>query len=507
MHYRFQEDGINELHSIHQLRNRYNDTEPDLESYDPPIRYKVPAETDLYAMCALFCLDPETVWKMNAAYFGMRSDTIIRPGITLTLPGDAVNVPTEDIVPLQDETATVTAQNETATVTAQDETQTAPAPSADYPSTAPHADISREEALENIKADKYSSDPDLQYAVAKKLLIENELHPFLSKDDRQLLISLVAKSNEPTATDTKEETVTPAQAKYRKVTDPEMIKSAAYTITQNDGRVKNAFQFFSRIKEKIPEQAERDKELFTFFTGANERNPAITIDPALPYQGLTNADAVQQQQIKISGNLSYPLAVYTFMHELNHYMGMWYASKEARQENVRRANKETKAVKQINTTDDPAHGIYRDLNKAEQLSASDEGSTATVDTIMRQVAQTEEPLYPHPRTAEQRKIYKEWIERNTSPEGVPPSETDKQAKLHEIRLGLLYAAADTYSDWGMMVDEDAMKLYGSTGVELGSAFEKQAFGFYDPAKKNDDWAINAPGKFEEKYKGLINWYE
>ena len=46
-----------------------------------------------------------------------------------------------------------------------------------------------------------------------------------------------------------------------------------------------------------------------------------------------------------------------------------------------------------------------------------------------------------------------------------------------------------------------------TGVELGYAFEKDAYGFFDEDQEKGEWAENFNLKFEEKFATLIGWYK
>jgi len=265
------------------------------------------------------------------------------------------------------------------------------------------------------------------------------------------------------------------------------VQKRAWEIVQSDANVSHAFQFLHKMK-RGEKQAERDKELARFFEGGDYK-------PVLIFKAMNTVGATDEQPgdeknkiIKLNKKDSFTLMVYTYLHEMNHYMDIWYTSEAAKNEHKHKTRKERRGG--IRPEKDS------DLSKQEQQAAMVEGLNATIEEIIMEMKRPAQPN-DHPRVESMKdKAGHSFRDRYNIWKQAPGSKTEADFD-EEIRNELKTPAVDAYSDWGLDVNSKN-ELQGS-GLEMGFAFEKMAYGFYVPGQQPGEWAKDVPNKFEKKY--------
>jgi hypothetical protein len=294
--------------------------------------------------------------------------------------------------------------------------------------------------------------------------------------------------------------------------DASDVETAAWNIVQNEASVKNAVLFFSQIKKEHPDTKDQDKELQEFYSLKGTYHPIVTIG-ACATTGKTDADYYDtpRKPMVLSDKNSFALDVSTYLHEMMHYIDIWYNSEAAIKYGKERTNEEDIDTKQSNEAE-MKKGITPstsdDLTEEEQISALSESLTATVDQIIIDMQQKYPQPNEHLRVPELRTKYYKWLNKEeASAEWKKLSGTQQQEKIDEhlakvkkeqMKKPLKYYGFKLGQGkrWGLKMKKGQLS---GTGMELGFAYEKAAYGFYDPKTKNKDWAVGFNKKFEEKY--------
>jgi hypothetical protein len=295
--------------------------------------------------------------------------------------------------------------------------------------------------------------------------------------------------------------------------DPDMIQTAAKAIVDSDPKVRKTLIFYTPIND-LPKGTDKVVELEKFLSGINK--PILTTPTGMTLQGETPSASSKSTApslgMHINPTLNYPVAVSVYLHELNHYINIWYSTAAAGSQKVKNNAEGGLGIERYLN--------YSHLSKGKQINALGEVLNYRVELIMSQVIQDEEPENPQPQTADLRKEYQDWLKKDytdwltkkektkawqkLSPkkqekEKLVKIETEKQ-KIHDKIVKL---ATKAYKNWGAIANKKGK--ISTTGVELGFAYEKEAYSFNKKEKKN--WVKNFNDNFEKQYATVVDWYE
>jgi hypothetical protein len=352
-------------------------------------------------------------------------------------------------------------------------------PQVGFPSEAPYADTDANGALEKIKSGKYSDNPEAELATAKRLLIEDMVNPFLSEEDKQLLISIITGTkaeNEPDTKTTESDKTTDAILASN--WEESKVKAAAWKIVNAWPQVKSALLIYGGIgSKKIVPEGEQNAELEKFFNSGPYEPRIESLSGDGSAETPPQSGKEPHQVIQINPRLSFSVAVSRYLHEMNHYMDKYY-------------NGETVPVDLKKDQAEGTGGIANDtlLSEDEQLNSFGEFMNPLIERILSDMQNDPVPN-EHPRVAALRAEFRS------------PDRLEKNDKkfISAKRKALRDDAVIKYEAWGA-TKELGGNLF-STGVELGFAFDKAAHGFFEAGKT--DWAHNFDTKFEEKYNAEL----
>jgi hypothetical protein len=174
---------------------------------------------------------------------------------------------------------------------------------------------------------------------------------------------------------------------------------------------------------------------------------------------------------------------------MTHYTDIWYSSMSAQIRGKKRPRAERESgLPQVDKTDP---------GKKEQISAMEESLTATIEQILIDMQKTNPQPNEHirvegvPAGTGERALYKQASSKKGFNADLYVNKRRKALKNIAAGPGGIYEA------WGSKVNK-AGEITG-TGLELGFAFEKAAYGFYSPQQKKGEWAVGFHDKFEKKY--------
>lgn len=287
------------------------------------------------------------------------------------------------------------------------------------------------------------------------------------------------------------------------------VKKSAWLILQSDPAVQRAFIFLHKIDIDFPDAKDQLTELYKFFDVDDKAKgpyvPKLSIrkfDPvtegnttgATPESNKILAVPGQQVNLNIVNNES--VAISTYLHEMNHYIDQWYNSKAAKTYG-RSRNSETEFSKGV------APRQAGDLSETEQVSALSEFEEENVKQIIADMQLPKARSGEHPAVDGLRKEYQDFV---TGKEYLAMKADDQKKALDEFvaearmnvqdQVGVAYGRTLFRKRWALKVKKGKFR---NSGIEMGFAFEKMAYGFYDQQKKNADWAANFNAKFEAKY--------
>jgi hypothetical protein len=261
----------------------------------------------------------------------------------------------------------------------------------------------------------------------------------------------------------------PVKEKY----DEGDVANAAWNIVQNEQSVKNAFLFFSQIKKM--DKSKWEEELANLFVG--KYKPRIRIKHIKTAGGTREQPGPRKhKKIKLASATSFSVAVSSYLHEMAHYADIWYSSLAARMEGKNRPSVEKKGIHSSEKSD---------ASWTEQKEALGEGVTAKIDQILIDLQQSIPQRNEDPRVPELRSQYQK---------AQKDPKFDRDKHLKDVRTVLLKAAVGAYRDYG---SSRKGEKFSATGIELGFAFEKAAYGF--SGSKKGEWAVGFNDKFEAKY--------
>jgi hypothetical protein len=255
----------------------------------------------------------------------------------------------------------------------------------------------------------------------------------------------------------------------------ENIKTAAWNIIQHETSVKNAFLFYSKIMHNFP-KSEWDAELEKFFKG--EYSARVKLRRNLGTSGATpvRQGGRKHKVTKINARSDFALAVATYLHEMVHYADIVYSSRAPKKKHRRNPAEGTSG---IGLPAGSGQAGAKHLSKSEQISARTESIDATIEQILKDMQSPAPRPNEHPRLArrEREQFFKA---KQASGFDLVKYLADRRAELH--------GQADAiYEDWA----DPTENL-----LELGFAFDKEAYGFYYDPKQKESWAEQFMGKFE-----------
>jgi hypothetical protein len=274
------------------------------------------------------------------------------------------------------------------------------------------------------------------------------------------------------------------------------VQKTAWAIVQSDSQVRHTYEFLHMI-ERDGKQEERDKVLDDFFEGGDKK-PALSIIDT-DSSGGTPEDFTtkQHKSIYLNDQNSFTVNVATYLHELNHYIDIWYNS-EAAGDSYKARQEMEKGIEPEEATK------TTDLSKTEQTDALGESLNATINQIILEMQRPPRPN-DHPRVEGEpkrtkgkykglrfRKSYDTWAADTD-----PKKETYDEF-INGVRKELAKAAIGRklYGPWGAKKNA-ANEITETTRIEMGFAFEKMAYGFN--TGEHGEWAVDLIQKFEEKY--------
>jgi hypothetical protein len=271
----------------------------------------------------------------------------------------------------------------------------------------------------------------------------------------------------------------------------EDIKTAAWNIIQHEARVRNAFLFYSQIMHNFPE-SEWDAELEKFFQG--EHSAKVKLRRNLRTSGATPSRYGWRKHkvTRINSRSDFALAVATYLHEMTHYADIWYSSRAPKKKH-RREGAEWTAGIDLPSADKlaaPGQKGVKHLSKDEQTSARIEATDETIEQILKDMQSPVPWPHEHPRLAHR--------ERKRFFRAKRKSGFNLDAYLAGRKAKLRSRADNQYEAWR---DPET----GNNLLELGFAFDKEAYGFdYDPKQKKN-WAEQFMGKFEVLFDDYLHW--
>jgi Domain of unknown function (DUF4157) len=338
------------------------------------------------------------------------------------------------------------------------------------------------ENLEKIKCGDYDADAKAKYAAARKLLAADLAMQFpLSPEDKQLLVDIIAPREKDATSPPKITACNIRRTEY----DESDVQHTAWQIVQGEKSVADAYIFYGRMKG---DESENRKELKRFFAGGFQ--PRVTIEE-MDKSGETPDEKglKKHKEMYLNAAHSFFSAVATYLHEMSHYIDIWYSSNAAKMKDI--FSKKDRHQPEAERKRGIAKGKTNMPDKPEQVSAFQESLTAIIEQILIDMKKPDAVTDEHHLTPKYRRKYY----------------TDKQKTgfveadfVKEKRIELAKRAADLYKPWGAKADENTGEIT-ATGIELGYAFEKTAYGFYDPnnTQGKGEWAVGFIEKFKEKF--------
>ncbi len=271
----------------------------------------------------------------------------------------------------------------------------------------------------------------------------------------------------------------------------EDIKTAAWNIIQHEASVRNAFLFYSQIMHNFPE-LEWNAELEKFFQG--EHSAKVKLRRNLRTSGATPSryGGRKHKVTKINSRSDFSLAVATYLHEMTHYADIWYSSRAPNKKH-RREGAEWTAGVDLPSADKlaaPGQKGVKHLSKDEQTSARIESTNATIEQILKDMQSPVPRPHEHPRLAHR--------ERKRFFRAKRKSGFDLDKYLVGRRAKLRSRADEVYEAWR---DPET----GDNLLELGFAFDKEAYGFHYDPKQKANWAEQFMGKFEVLFDDYLHW--
>ena len=257
----------------------------------------------------------------------------------------------------------------------------------------------------------------------------------------------------------------------------EDIKNAAWNILQNETRVRNAFLFYSQLN-KLP-ASEQDAELARFFTG--EYSARLKLKRNLGTTGATDEETGEEMHkiTTVNARNHFGRAVSTYLHEMVHYIDIWYSSEAAANEGKKR-----KGAERTEGIDPLSKG---DLSKPAQKSALPEALDVIIERILTDMQQASPHPNEHPSLArEERKLFFK----------------AQRQKGFDLKKHIDDRRTDLYKRANEVVYKDWMKPGGGNTVELGYAFEKAAYGFADTSQPGE-WFNGFDAKFEILFEDYL----
>lgn len=282
-----------------------------------------------------------------------------------------------------------------------------------------------------------------------------------------------------------------ANYKERKRYRSKHVQEAAYNIIKSDSKIMDAMIFLGQIKTNDPTggiNKWRDELMLFFEDGPNSRKPDLTV-MELDYQGETPESNINMeephQEMFVNSKNEFSVSVSTYLHEMNHYIDMWYNSKAAQKI---LGKKRPEAEKQSGIKPVEPH----DITEAEQLAAIPEYLNALLEQIMIDMKQKKKQPNEHWTVPDLRDDYKQWLKN-------PGGKTEADFIL-EKKKDLVKKMKSTYGRWGLTGGPGTLT---ATGVEQGYAFEKAAYGFTELADQQGvdktKWAGNFNSNFEKRF--------
>lgn len=279
------------------------------------------------------------------------------------------------------------------------------------------------------------------------------------------------------------------------------VQQAAWNILQNDALVEDTYLHLSGIKANTPETDWYD-ELHEFFRYPGGKYLPELSKAKMDTSGYTISEygPSLNKKIKLNIDNTFSFSVATYMHEMMHYIDTWYASTAAKTINKQRTEEEMgEGVEQYKSSATENKSGYVDMTKEDQREAAGESMMATIAGILEDMQSPTKLHNEHPRTAAKRKELedetinsKNWSKKNSEQQA-----KIKQKAIDKIEKDLVKAGKNLYKDWG---SSKKGGVISTKGAELGFAFEKAAYGFYDPAQHtSNEWAVDIMDKFEAKY--------
>jgi hypothetical protein len=256
------------------------------------------------------------------------------------------------------------------------------------------------------------------------------------------------------------------------------IRNAAWNIIQNKPRVRDAFLFYSRIKQSLP-ASEWNAELARFFTG--EYSAKLKLKRNLGTTGSTPEETGEETHkiTKVNARNHFGRAVSTYLHEMVHYADIWYSSDAAANEGKKRKSAERSEGIEPLSKDD--------LSKSAQKSALPEALDAIIERILIDMQQAKPHPNEHPSLArKERKLFFK----------------AKKQKSFDLKKHIDDRRIDLYKRANEVVYKDWMKPGGGNTLELGYAFEKAAYGFAE-TKQPGEWFDSFDAKFEILFEDYL----
>ncbi len=291
--------------------------------------------------------------------------------------------------------------------------------------------------------------------------------------------------------------------------DSDDVKRSAWLILKDNPSIQRAYIFLHKIDVDFPDAKDQLAELYKFFDvddpikGPYVPNLGIKTftakdgGNATGYTPETNtALSIPNQNVSLNDVNNESVAISTYLHEMNHYIDQWYHSSAAKSYS-RYRDQETEYGTGV------APKQSGDLTEAEQVSALSEYEEINLNQIIADMQLPALRSGEHPAVKDLRKAYQDLV---TSTEFLALKIDDQiQAKadfVKDAQKDVKGQIKDAYGRtlfrkrWNMKTRKGK---FTNTGIELGFAFEKMAYGFYDQQLKNADWADNFNAKFETKY--------
>ncbi|MGZ4159073.1 MAG: eCIS core domain-containing protein [Bacteroidia bacterium] len=295
-----------------------------------------------------------------------------------------------------------------------------------------------------------------------------------------------------------------ANFKEKQNPTPADVKAAANAILKDNPRIKSVIMFLGKIKTQNPSGTWQDweTELEKFLTGPY--TPDLTIGPDETTGGTPKKNAKSSelhQPMHLNELNSFSVHVATYLHELNHYIDMWYSSPVAKNLGIQRPGSEFgKGIKpvsvnqKITTTDrngNPIEAILNDPTESDQVEALPEYITALAEQILRDMQE------PTPQPNEHWLVPDLRAELAAKPkrESLDEFIAEKRADIYDIGIGLY----GKKKEWHLQNNNGLT----AEGVEQGYAFEKAAYGFTELAGQQNvpisKWAGNFNSNFEKMF--------